>query len=609
MNREELGLEAMGGAVVALLRDRFDERDPTVGRLAALTVRAIARGHTGLDLDAPRDLLAGLLGLGERGDDALADLPDAADCRALLTASPAVRVLATPDDPAPDDLDDPAAADRPFVLDDALLATERSHRLERRVVAALDRRRHAAGDLWAEAAARVVDAGYEDQTRAVRLLLERTPAHGVGVLTGGPGTGKTRTVAALLGALAAAAEGRDGPALRIGLAAPTGRAAARLGESLRGARDVLAAAHGDGAADLVAGQRPVTVHRLLGVGRDGVARRASGALDLDVVVVDEVSMLDLELAAALLDAVPPGCGLVLVGDQFQLQSVGAGSVLQSLVRGLDRDGGPVAHLTEDKRFRGEDAARLAFVTAVRDGDADGAVAALADTDAGAVRLVAVEDLGAATAEVLGPVQDGLLAARSHAVAGDHGAALDALDGVRVLCAHRQGPAGVATWAPRLRRALAEAAGEDPDAAEGWALGEPVLLTANDPVTGLSNGDTGVVVDVGAPARFAFRGPEGGVVHVSEVALPGVESGLAVTVHKSQGSEYARVVVVLPPPGSPLATRELLYTAVTRASEAVVLVGTAAAVREAVGTRLVRMGGLASALAAEAAGAPTSHDAG
>ena len=605
MNREDLGLEALGDAVVALLRDRFGEGDPTVGRLAALTVRAIARGHTGLDLDVPRDMLPGLLGLGEQGAGTLDDLPDAAAARALLEASAAVHVLA-----ATDATGDPAPTGRPFVLDGPLLATERSHRLERRVVEALVRRRSASvlgSDLWSDAAARGADAGYEDQTRAVRLLLERTPSHGVGVLTGGPGTGKTRTVATLLGALAAAAEAGDGRALRIGLAAPTGRAAARLGESLRGARDVLAAAHGDAAADVVAVQRPVTVHRLLSIGRDGVARRASDALDLDVVVVDEVSMLDLALAAALLDAVPDGCGLVLVGDQFQLQSVGVGSVLQSLVRGLDGDGGPVAHLTEDKRFRGEDAARLAFVTAVRRGDGDGAVAALATEGTGAIRFVAHEDLGAAsaTSTVLDPVRDGLLAARARAEEGDHAGALDALAGVRVLCAHRQGSAGVATWAPRLRAALLGAVGEAGDAAEGWMVGEPVLLTANDPATGLSNGDTGVVVDAGEPARFAFRGPDGEVIHVSEVALPGVESGLAVTVHKSQGSEYDRVVVVLPPPGSPLATRELLYTAVTRASREVVLVGAVEAVRESVDTRLVRMGGLASALNAM----PPAADAG
>jgi exodeoxyribonuclease V alpha subunit len=600
MSDDRMGLEAAQRAVMRLLRDRFAVDDEVVLRLAGLVMRAVGRGHTGIDLSRPAAELVRLLDV---PDGSLEDLPPRDVLVEHLRRSAAVGVVGEGDE---------VVRDRPLVLDGLLLGTERTHRLEHRVLAAIQRRRAAAVDDTIDrvAAAAALAQPYPDQELAVRTLLRTNRSAGLGVLVGGPGTGKTHTVATLLAALQAAAREAGAPPLDIALAAPTGKAAARLGESLARSRPILrahyAAALGDEVdafVEQVVGPRARTVHRLLGIGRDGVARRDDGPLAHDVVLVDEASMLDLSLTAELLDALDDGCRLFLVGDQFQLQSVGAGSVLQSLVDGLDRAGEPVATLTENRRLTGTaDEEHVRFIDRLRAGATDEALAELDRLSArrgpqASLRLVETEDPTAQAAAVLdvlrGPLAEAL--ARLETGAGSR-AALDALDGARVLCAHRSGRWGVETWWSVLRDAVAAERGVVIAPGRRWLVGEPVLATVNDPQTGLSNGDTGVVVGSEAAPRFAFALADGTEVERAVVAMPDVESALAVTVHKSQGSEYAVVIVILPPEDSRLATRELLYTAVTRAKERVVLVGSRDGLRAAAERRSTRMGGLADGLA-------------
>ncbi|GAA1905053.1 exodeoxyribonuclease V subunit alpha [Lapillicoccus jejuensis] len=410
------------------------------------------------------------------------------------------------------------------------------------------------------------------------------------VVTGGPGTGKTTTVARLLGTLLDVAPGP----LRVALAAPTGKAAARMTEAVQAAvaRSDVPAAHREQLSDL----RATTLHRLLGW-RPGSQTRfrhdRHDPLPHDVVVVDETSMVSLTLMARLLEALRPQTRLVLVGDADQLASVDAGAVLHDLVDGLEGAGdtrvggtGAVARLTRTHRY---DDTIGALAEAVRTGDADAALAALHD-GRGAVRLVTP---GSADDDLVAVARRLLDAARG----AEPGAALAALEQHRLLLAHRAGEYGVAHWNRRIERRLREETATAGGAWGGeWYAGRPLLVTANDYGLGLFNGDTGVVVRQpggGLVARLADGSPDGRALPVSRLA--DVETAHAMTVHRSQGSQFRRVTVVLPPPDSPLLTRELLYTAVTRAQESVTVVGTADAVRAAVERPARRASGLARRL--------------
>ena len=404
----------------------------------------------------------------------------------------------------------------------------------------------------------------------------------VTVLAGGPGTGKTTTVARLLALLAE----QPGPLPRIALAAPTGKAAARLQEAVT--------------AQLPAGSRArvadaATLHRLLGW-RGGTFRYGRAErLPYDVVVVDETSMVSLPMMARLLDAVRPQARLVLVGDPDQLASVEAGAVLGDLARAAGRPepaldtalaavGLPtgvvngVVTLEHVWRFDGTIAA---FAQAVQAGDADAALALL---HRGA------DDLTLDPPDALAGLRADVVAAGSAlaeaAAAGDADAALAALEQHRTLCAHRRGPFGVARFSAEVDRWLATTrAAVDP-----WYPGRAVLVTANDYDTGLFNGDTGVVVATADGPRVAFA--RGGPPTFYPPSRLGEVAGVHVmTVHRAQGSQVRRVAVVLPPPESPLLTRELLYTAVTRAREHVRILGTPESVRAAVERPVARASGL------------------
>ena len=428
--------------------------------------------------------------------------------------------------------------------------------------------------------------GYDEQRAAARVAL----THETTVLTGGPGTGKTTTVAALLALCAEQAERAGEPRLRIALAAPTGKAAARLQQAVEDEVSKLPAA--DGAR--LAGVRAVTLHRLLGSRPDTSSRfrhHRDNRLPHDVVVVDETSMVSLTMMARLLEAVRPGSRLVLVGDPFQLASVEAGAVLADLVetvREQTRIG--VAALLTSHRF-GESIGALA--EAVRVGDADTAIALL---EAGGehIELIDVDDPAPKVRGLVAPHAVSILRA---AEIGDAELALDLLDAQRLLCAHREGPHGVRHWNNLVERWLAEETGEP--LWSTWYAGRPLLVTANDYGLGVYNGDTGVAVRPAVGAARALRAAvagSSGRLDLATSRLGQVETMHALTIHKSQGSQAREVVVILPPPESRLLTRELFYTAITRARERVVVVGSPADVRAAIERRAVRATGLRQRLA-------------
>ena len=432
---------------------------------------------------------------------------------------------------------------------------------------------------------RLFPTAYAEQRGAAEVALSRA----LTVLTGGPGTGKTTTVARLLALLAEQAELAGGPPLRIALAAPTGKAAARLLEAVQAEVGALEVVDRDRLPEL----RATTLHRLLGSRPDTSSRfrhNRDNRLPHDVIVVDETSMVSLTMMARLLEAVRPDSRLLLVGDPDQLASVEAGAVLADLVDGLAGiDDGPIARLVTSHRF-GESIGALA--SAIRAGDADTALDVLAaggshiewaDTDqpAGILRKVLVPQA---------------LALREAAVLGNGPEALRTLEQHRMLCAHRRGPFGVDYWNRQTERWLAEQT--DTPLWAAWYVGRPVLVTANDYGSGLYNGDTGVTVlrDGALRAVMAVPAPDGsGPLEFATSRIADIETMHAMTIHKSQGSQAAEVTVLVPPVDSRLLTRELLYTAVTRAREKVRLIGTADQVRAAIDRRAVRATGLSRRL--------------
>ena len=510
----------------------------------------------------------------------------------------------------------------------------------------------------------------DDKDDRQRLAAATAVLSRLTVLTGGPGTGKTTTVARVLAVLQAVAGtgGRGG--LRIALAAPTGKAAARLQEAVR----AEVARLDDDDKRRVGTPEATTVHRLLGW-KPGTSTRfrhdRDHHLPHDVVVVDETSMVSLPLMARLLEALRPDARLLLVGDPDQLASVEAGAVLGDLVaRPPVSDGLPAAlrAVLPDDVPRGEptsatdpqappDLERLRngvvrlqhvyrhgtsigrLAAAVREGRPDEALDVLRSGDP-AVEFVETADERPSELEIAGLRRDAESAGAAlvaAARAGDAAGALRALEEHRLLLAHRRGPAGVAYWAARVEAWVTEAAGGSgvdggavsgagvPDggavsavaapvgrarssaiataAAAGWAAaapaaavgpwypGRPLLVTTNDRDTGLYNGDTGVVVADGAGGLVAVFGDPERPVEVRPHRLPAVETVHAMTVHRGQGSQFAAVSLLLPVSTSPLLTRELLYTAVTRARQRVRVVGTEAAVRAAVDRPVRRASGL------------------
>nr|WP_235892536.1 exodeoxyribonuclease V subunit alpha [Mycolicibacterium hodleri] len=423
---------------------------------------------------------------------------------------------------------------------------------------------------------RLFPAGYEEQRGAAEIALSQR----VTVLTGGPGTGKTTTVARLLALYAGQAS--SGARLRIALAAPTGKAAARLQEAVQLEIDKLELVD----QRRLSGLQATTLHRLLGGRPDSSSRfrhHRGNRLPHDVIVVDETSMVSLTMMARLLEAVRPQSRLLLVGDPDQLASVDAGAVLADLVDGLGAgEDSPVVALQTSHRF-GESIGALA--SAIRDGDADAALEVLR-AGGDHIEWIDDEDPTAPLRKVLLPQA---LALRQAAILGDARSALATLDEQRLLCAHRRGPHGVQHWNRQVERWLTESTGEP--IWSDWYAGRPVLVTANDYGLGLYNGDTGVTVN-GPDGLRAAIASAGEPRAFATSRLPDLETMYAMTIHKSQGSQATEVTVLMPPVDSRLLTRELFYTAVTRAKSKVRVVGSADEVRSAIEKRAVRATGLA-----------------
>lgn len=428
---------------------------------------------------------------------------------------------------------------------------------------------------------RLFPAEYEEQREAATIALSQA----VTVLTGGPGTGKTTTVARLLALIAEQAELTGAPRPRIALAAPTGKAAARLQEAVA---HELAKLSVDDQARLGELQA-MTLHRLLGSRPDTSSRfkhNRGNRLPHDVIVVDETSMVSLTMMARLLEAVRPDTRLLLVGDADQLASVEAGAVLADLVDGLSaRDDVRVAALHTSHRF-GKSIGALA--DAIRAGEADAALALLR---AGDEHIEFIEDVDP-TERLRSILTPHALRLRQAALLGAAGDALARLDEHRLLCAHRRGPFGVQHWNRQVQMWLSDETGLPPWSE--WYAGRPLLVSANDYGLRVYNGDTGVVVEGPAGLR-AVIASSAGPLDFSPSRLSDVDTMHAMTIHKSQGSQAEEVTVLMPPEDSRLLTRELFYTAVTRAKRKVRVVGSEDALRAAIERRAQRASGLAQRL--------------
>ncbi|WP_104108268.1 exodeoxyribonuclease V subunit alpha [Nocardioides sp. 616] len=543
--------------VARTLGELGQESDESVLLAIALTCRAVRAGSVCLELDRVRDTPVEV------------DLPwpDPTAWDEALTASPLLRL---------------------GVLHwvDGLLYLDRYHEQESQVLADLGQRAATTPPhdpaLMAASLDRVFAATGYDEQRAACL---RAAGQWTTVITGGPGTGKTTAVAGLLVGLHEQFAAR-GETVRIALAAPTGKAAARLQQSVHREAGTFSAHD----RDRLAGLQASTLHRLLRPhpgNRTRFRHDRGNRLPHDVVVVDETSMVSLTMMARLLEAVRPDARLILVGDPFQLSSIEAGAVLSDLVRGYaGRSDSPVVALSTTHRF-GQEIAELA--EALRTGDADAAVAVLS-AGHDEVEWVREEDPSARIRDTALPAA---LAVRDAAAANRPDAALAALEQHRLLCAHREGPYGVRHWNRRVEAWITAETG-DP-LYESAYVGRPLLVTANDYALGVYNGDTAVVVDTGQARRVAVDASTG-PLDLAPSRLGDVETMHAMTIHKSQGSQADVVTVLLPPEDSRLLSRELFYTAVTRARSRVRVVGSEAEVRAAITRRAQRATGLAVRLA-------------
>ena len=414
----------------------------------------------------------------------------------------------------------------PFVVSGDLLYTRRNWQYERNVAERIGRM---AGNVLASDVTLPDGEFYsllrKEQRDAVLAMCKSQ----FSILTGGPGTGKTHTIARAVKYLQ-----DTNPDLRLALAAPTGKAAARMTESMAKAGVTAAPA--------------TTIHALLGAQYDLVSFRhgRENPLSVDWLVVDEASMIGMPLMSKLLDALPDGCRLTLVGDVDQLASVERGHVFGDLCR---MTGVSISRLRESTRFPPDgDIARIA--AAVNGNDPAEAMAIL-----GAGRdVVSYVDLSGAPAAVPAAWPGFVEMCRERFAAfadsKDPETALDRLNGFRILCALRHGPYGAERLNEFVKKLL------------GRGCPVPMMITQNDRLQDVANGDVGVVMP--DDPQSLYLPMAGGTRSVRLELLPSMELAFATTIHKSQGSEFDDVAIVLPPDGdSPLLTREILYTGITR----------------------------------------------
>ena len=571
----------------------------------AIAVWAPVNGHVCIDLENVRQQVRDELGsareeFDQKSQDAL-DWPSLAEWHQHLANSPLVFI------PEPDNIDH-IDHTKPLVLFGNMLYLTRQWADEGTVAIALRTRLTAAptplsaqATTWVEA---VFGKGSVDyQAQAVIKAL----THNTTVLLGGPGTGKTYTIAGMLHAFysehaANNTAGNINP-LRVAIAAPTAKAARQVTTSvgLSLALQHFPQTH----ADLIGSvtKTSSTIHRLLGWSpgnRGRFAHHAQNFLPYDIVIIDEVSMVSLPLMARLLEALAPTTKLVLVGDPQQLKSVEAGAVLPDIASLHGDDTYPITKLLINRRQADEtdptkvnDVGLLATKISVANlsqEDAD-KVLEFIKARTNEITFIALPDASAdpsKSAQVLAKIDEHLQGYRNalkDAKLGNTRGALDALASVRVLCGHRKGPYGVSAWNNLVTNTIGVST------ARG-AVGQPLLNTRNDLRTGLVNGDTGIVVRKPSGHKVVFS-TQDKEKEFEPSALEDIEVAFATTIHKSQGSEYHTVIVVVPPVGSPLLCRELLYTAVTRARKHLVLIASEDAITTAVMSTINRASGLAA----------------
>jgi len=620
-------LRALDRAFVGFLSGLDPQADPLVLLAAALTSHQLGHGHVCLDLHETLKAPDFALSLPPEGDvqntpmllpsQLLVALDGDAWCRTLTSSVLVARA---------GDFSETAMS-KPLVLSGQRLYLRRYWTYERRIDSAL-RQRLAQQEAAPEALAQRLDslfgkAGSNPLIDWQKLACAIATRGAFSIITGGPGTGKTTTVVRLLALLQAPAVQRGTP-LRIRLAAPTGKAAARLTESI--SQQVLSLDVSPEVKQKVPSE-VTTVHRLLGSrpGTRHFRHHAGNPLPLDVLVVDEASMIDLEMMANLLDALPPHARMVLLGDKDQLASVEAGAVLGDLCRDaeagryspqtqawlqqvsgedLSQSGletGDEAHdplaqqvvmLRHSRRFgQGSGIGQLSrLVNSQRDGEARALLAARSHDDLFTLALKGEQDkaferlvldghgstgpqgyryyLGV-LAQERPPVEARLEDPRWSDWARK---VLAAFDTFQLLCAVRKGAWGVEGLNRRITSALVQEGLID---GEQWYEGRPVLMTRNDYGLGLMNGDIGIALylpqtDSAEPGKQVLRvafprnDGQGGVRFVLPSRLNDVETVYAMTVHKSQGSEFAHTALILPEALNPVLTKELIYTGITRA---------------------------------------------
>ncbi len=394
-----------------------------------------------------------------------------------------------------------------------------------------------------------------DQLRALQSVCRNRDT----IICGGPGTGKTTLISAILSVLCSLP---DAPK-RVLLAAPTGKAAARLAEAVAESAEPAW-------ANLV--EPPGSLHRVLGLSGDAPATarfNESNRLPHDLVIVDEMSMVSLGIMSALLRAIRPNARLVLLGDPDQLASITPGVVLADIsAQEADRN---VVTLSKTHRFGGQLAA---FAAAVRDGNAPLALDIMEQP--ASCGVIELRDPEQHLDELYEGLRDSATTLRHAAESGDAAAALAEVNEHRLLCAHRAGPLGATAWQAVATRL----SGLVPTAAEPWPPGTPVMVLKNDYTVSLFNGDVGVAVATPDGTRIAFPGVTG-IRYFHPAAVASATSVFAMTVHKSQGSQFSNVSIMLPHQDSMLLTRNTLYTAVTRAKESVMCYGSPDQLRAAI----------------------------
>lgn len=440
----------------------------------------------------------------------------------------------------------------------------------------------------------------------------------ISIISGGPGTGKTTTVARLLAALI---QTHDSPKCRIRLAAPTGKAAARLTESLGAAMRQLSLTEQQ--LTLLPTEAS-TLHRLLGAqpGSQRLRYHAGNPLHLDVLVVDEASMIDLPMMARLIAALPPHARVIFLGDRDQLASVEAGAVLgdicawvnegytperaaelsqltgyavpagQGTLAGALRDS--LCLLRTSYRF-GSDSGIGQLAKAVNEGDVKGMKGVLAQNyaDITLTPLRTTPDYEVLLDEAYAGYADYLELLSNRAQPAE---ILAAFNHYQLLCALREGPYGVAGLNEQLEQMLNRKRKITLSRHSRWYEGRPVMIARNDSTLGLFNGDIGIALDRGNGLRVWFPMPDGTIKSVHPSRLPEHDTAWAMTVHKSQGSEFNHAALVLPPQSVPLVTRELVYTAITRAKKCLSMYADETLLAKAITVRTERRSGLSALFA-------------